>query len=61
MIGAVLSLAAVLSSARVACAATHATVHARSKIHRVCRAFTDAVLVLVANRNNDRSDYFAGA
>jgi len=58
MIGVVLSLDVVLSSARVPAAATQATTPARSEIHRACRVCTDAVLVLVANRDNV---YFAGA
>jgi hypothetical protein len=62
MIGVVLSLDVVLSSAAgVPCAATHADVPARSEIHRLCRVCTDTFLVLVANRDNGKSDYFAGA
>ena len=58
MVGVVLSLDVAMSSARVPCAAIHATIPARSEIHRACRACTDSVLMLVANRDNV---YFAGA
>jgi hypothetical protein len=58
MIGVVLSLDVVLSSAWAPRAATQATVPARREIHRACRACTDTVLVLVANRDND---YFSDA